>query len=76
LPSQNSALLASLKPLRAAAAGEGHDADELGQNAGPMSKEEVDSIEKDWQKWRKEWITRKKTSLKSVYLQTLEYLVA
>jgi hypothetical protein len=62
-PCQNAALLATLKPLRAAAAGDGQDADELGQSGGPMSKEEVEAIDKDWQKWRKEWVARKKLYL-------------
>lgn len=54
-------MLAALTPLRKAAAGEGDDQD--GGQSGPMSKEEIESIEKDWQKWRKEWTTRRKNYL-------------
>ena len=59
---QNDAMLAALAPLRKVATGGGHEHDNDGQ-AGPMSKAEIESIEKEWQKWRKEWVNRRKNYL-------------
>jgi hypothetical protein len=56
---QNDALLAALTPLRKTAAGGDDEQDNTGQ-AGPMSKADIEAIEKEWQKWRKEWINRRK----------------
>jgi hypothetical protein len=59
---QNDALVAALTPLRKAAAG-GEDEQENNGQAGPMSKADIEAIEKEWQKWRKEWIARKRNYL-------------
>lgn len=59
---QNDALVAALTPLRTAAAG-GEDEQENNGQAGPMSKADIEAIEKEWQKWRKEWIARKRNYL-------------
>ena len=59
---QNDALVAALTPLRKAATGVEDEQDNNGQ-AGPMSKADIEAIEKEWQKWRKEWIARKRNYL-------------
>jgi hypothetical protein len=67
---QNELLLSRLEPLRAVAQAEGSGQD-LG-SVGPASKDELEQVDKEWQRWRKEWVTRRKTYMAYVaIMQTL-----
>ncbi|KAG7562917.1 hypothetical protein FFLO_01607 [Filobasidium floriforme] len=62
IQAENDALVAALTPLRKAATG-GEDKQDNNGQAGPMSKADIEAIEKEWQKWRKEWVSRKRNYL-------------